>query len=315
MEFHLIKNGIQEGPFTVEELAQQGISPESVVWAPGMAEWEQAGDVPELTAVLQRAEFEAAQQAARAAENMATTGQPYEPSVPPTYMPPQAPRYGGGDPEPPKKKSGCTPWLIAALILAILFGTMVLTCPDRQAHETAIQEVTKAWVDDKVDENLSSITGVGGVFGDLINKALKELTGFGTDKVISKYLDVKNYLVCSVGRMAIGDNEEKMVSLGVFGHVFTFGKEDIEKAWTRAMDDYEANHRITPPPAPQQQEGEDPQDQNQDEEMVPDPRMLPDSVMGIEIPEGMDSMVNQMANEAVRMAKEWAKQQIDNLGK
>ena len=48
--------------------------------------------------------------------------------------------------------------------------------------------------------------------------------------------------------------------------------------------------------------------------MVPDPRVLPDSVMGIEIPEGMDSMVNQMANEAIRMAKEWAKQQIDNLG-
>ena len=37
--------------------------------------------------------------------------------------------------------------------------------------------------------------------------------------------------------------------------------------------------------------------------------------MGIEVPEGMDSMVNQMANEAIRMAKEWAKQQIDNLGK
>ena len=36
--------------------------------------------------------------------------------------------------------------------------------------------------------------------------------------------------------------------------------------------------------------------------------------MGIEIPEGMDSMVNQMATEAIRMAKEWAKQQIDNLG-
>ena len=43
--------------------------------------------------------------------------------------------------------------------------------------------------------------------------------------------------------------------------------------------------------------------------------MLPDSVMGIEIPDGLDSMANQMANEAIRMAKEWAKQQIDNLGK
>ena len=312
MEFHLIVNGKQEGPFTIEELGQKGINPESEVWAPGMADWQQAGDVPELTAVLQRAEFEASQQAARMAESQATMGEPFEPSVPPTPVPPQVPRYGGGVPEEPKKKSGCTPWLIAALILAILFGTMVMTCPNRQDHESAIQEVTKAWVGDKVDDNLGEITGMGGMFGDLINKAIKELTGFGTDKVISKYLDVKNYVICSVGRMSIGDNEEKMVSLGVFGHVFTFGKEDIEKAWTRAMDDYEANHKITPAPAPVPQNDEG--DESQDEEATTDPGMLPDSVMGIEIPEGMDSMVNQMANEAIRMAKEWAKQQIDNLG-
>ena len=311
MEFHLIRNGKQEGPFTVEELSQQGITPESEVWAPGMADWQQAGDVPELTAVLQRAEFEASQQAARAAENQATVGQPYDPVVPPTQVPPQAPPRWPVQDEV-KKKSGCTPWLIAALVLAILFATMVFTCPDQQDHEAAIQKVTKDWVGEKVDENLGSITGVGGVFGDLINKALKQLTGFGTDKVISNYLDVKNYVVCSVGRMSIGDNEEKMVSLGAFGHVFTFGKEDIEKAWTRAMDEYEAKHNITPPPAPAPQADEDAD--AQDEEDMTDPRILPDSVMGIEIPEGMDSMVNQMANEAIRMAKEWAKQQIDNLG-
>lgn len=311
MEFHLIKNGKQEGPFSIEELSQQGISPESEVWAPGMADWMQAGDVPELTAVLQRAEFEASQQAARAAENQATMGQPYDPVVPPTQAPPQVPPRWPVQDET-KKKSGCTPWLIAALVLAILFATMVFTCPERQDHEAAIQEVTKAWVDNKVDENLGSITGIGGVFGDLINKALKQLTGAGTDKVINKFLDVQNYVVCSVGRISIGNNEQKMVSLGVFGHVFTFGEDDIEKAWTRAMDDYEANHHITPPPAPVPQTDEDADAQT--EEDMTDPRMLPDSVMGIEIPEGMDSMVNQMANEAVRMAKKWAKQQIDNLG-
>ena len=307
----MIRNGKQEGPFSVEELSQQGITPESEVWAPGMADWMQAGDVPELTAVLQRAEFEASQQAARAAENRATMGQPYDPAVPPTQAPPQVPPRTPVWDEP-KKKSGCTPWLIAALVLAILFATMVFTCPSRSDHEAAIQEVTKAWVGDKVDENLGSITGMGGVFGDLINKALKQLTGFGTDQVISNYLDVKNYVVCSVGRMSIGNNEEKMVSLGVFGHVFTFGKEDIEKAWTQAMDDYETRHRVTPPPAPapQYDESED----QQDEEVMPDPGVLPDSIMGIEVPEGMDSMVNQMAAEAIRMAKEWAKQQIDKLG-
>ncbi len=312
MEFHLIVNGKQEGPFSVEELAQRNITPESEVWAPGMADWMQAGDVPELTAVLQRAEFEASQQAARAAENQPTMGEPYEPAVDPVQAPPQVPPRRPVQ-EEPAKKGGCTPWLVAALILAILFATMVFTCPDRADHEAAIQEVTKAWVDDKVDDNLGAITGVGGVFGDLLNKALKQLTGVGTDKIVSKYLDVKNYVVCSVGTVNVGQDEAKMVSLGVFGHVFTFGKEDIEKAWTRAMDDYEANHRITPaPPVQQDDENYDSQDE---EEVLPDPRMLPDSVMGVEIPEGMDSMVNQMANEAMRMAKEWAKQQIDNLGK
>ena len=235
MEFHLIRNGKQEGPFTVEELSQQGITPESEVWTPGMADWKQAGDVPELTAVLQRAEFEAAQAAARAAENQTPTGQPYEPAVAPSQVPPQTPPRVPYVEEP--KKKGCTPWLIAALILAILFATMVFTCPSSDDHKAAIQEVTKEWVGDKVDENLGSITGVGGVFGDLINKAIKELTGIGTDNVISKFLDVKNYVICSVGRMTVGEGEEKMVSLGIFGHVFTFGKDDIEKAWSKAMDE------------------------------------------------------------------------------
>jgi len=311
MEFHLIKNGKQEGPFTIEELTQQGITPESEVWAPGMADWQQAGDVPELTAVLQRAEFEAAQAAARAAERQTPTGQPYEPDATTGPVPPQVPPRIPVQQEPPKK-NGCTPWLIAALILTLLFATMVFTCPDRKDHEAAIQEVTKAWVGDKVDENIGGITGIGGAFGDLINKAIKELTGRGTDKIVSTYLDVKNYVVCSVGSVKLGENENKMVSLGVFGHVFTFGEKDIEKAWTQAMDDYEANHRIAPVPQNSDEEGS--QDEDEDA-MVPDPTMMPDSIMGIEVPEGMDSMVNQMANQAIRMAKEWAKQQIDNLGK
>ena len=115
--------------------------------------------------------------------------------------------------------------------------------------------------------------------------------------------------------MSIGENEEKMVSLGVFGHVFTFGKEDIEKAWTRAMDDYESRNHVTPPPAPQPQQDEDEESLPEEDAITNDPMALPDSIMGVEIPEGMDSMVNQMANEALRMAKEWAKQQIDKLGK
>lgn len=302
MEFYLNVGGRQDGPFTVEELSQKGISPESEVWAQGMAGWQQAGDVPELTAVLQRAEFEAAQQASRMAENQAVTGQPYNPPRP--AQQPYGQAYQGPPQVPvnqPTKKRGCTPWLIAGLILALLFGTMVLTCPDRQDHEEAIQEVTKNWVSNKVQEKVApilGIDGIGGTVGDIIGRIVSEFTDKGTEFAISQYLDVKNYVVCSVGTIDVGDNKDKMVSLGIFGHVFTFDEDDLEILWTKLWDDYEAQNSILP---------------SNDQDEASDPNLLPDTIMGIEIPDEVDSFVNGVANDAIRAAKEWAKRQIDEL--
>jgi len=315
MEFHLIVNGKQEGPFSVEELSQKGITPESEVWAPGMDDWKQAGDVAELTAVLQRAEFEASQAAARAAENQATMGQPYEPSYTPNQVPPSVPPRTPVQ-EQPKKKSGCTPWLIAALIVAILFVTMVFTCPSRHDHEMAIQEVTKEWLGEKIQDNVATITGnngLGGMMSDIIGRVIEQLTGTGTDKIISTYLHVDNYMVCSVGCVRLVD-KEKVVSVGLLGHVFTFGKENLEQLWAQVMDQQEDKRpSILPTPAPQQTQPSY-GDEEEEQDMV-DPQILPDSILGVEVPEGMDSMLNSLANDVVRAAKEWAKNQIDNLGK
>ena len=308
MEFHLIVNGKQEGPFTVEELSQKNLTPESEVWAPGMADWMQAGDVPELTAVLQRAEFEAAQEAARAAENQPVTGQPYDPVIPPTPVPPQTPRYGAVPPAAaPKKKSGCIPWLIAGVILAILFATMVFTCPTREDHEAAITEVTKRWVGNKVQEGVGSVTGnsgIGGVVSDILGRIVRELTDSGTEMVITNYLDVDNYLVCSVGRISVADVKDKMVSFGIFGHVFTFGEDDIEKIWVQALDESEAKVKIPPLPAPSPQSGDE-----ESEDPAWDDDAVADRILGLEVPPEVDTLMS----EAIRMAKEWAKRQIDQL--
>ena len=311
MEFHLIVNGKQEGPFSIEELEQKGLTPESEVWAPGMNDWQQAGDVPELTMVLQRAEFEAAQQASRAAENQVTMGQPYNPVFPPAQSPPpQVPRYGVVQDQP--KKRGCMPWFIAGVILAILFATMVFTCPDRQAHEEAIQDVAKEWLGDKVQDGLNGITGssgFGGIVSDIVSKMIREWTDSGTEMAISNYLDVKNYIVCSVGCIKIAD-QDKMVSLGIFGHVFTFDKDDLEEMWAKALDSQESKNKAIVPPANSQQN--DDQGSTDDDDSN-SPSILPDSVMGIEVPEELDSLMNDMVNEGIRQAKEWAKRQIDEL--
>ncbi len=41
MEFFIIdRNGQQAGPFSFDQLVQKGISPETLVWKQGMADWD-----------------------------------------------------------------------------------------------------------------------------------------------------------------------------------------------------------------------------------------------------------------------------------
>jgi len=302
MEFYLIRNGQQVGPFSLEELANQGITAETEVWTQGMADWQQAGDVPALTTLLQQQQFNKHQ-----ADATTPIGTPYDNAITnnqQTYNtpPPRRPYI-----EPAKSNSGCTRWLLVALILAVLFATMVFTCPGQRAHEQAIQQVTRQWVDEKVEQK-SPLPGV-------LNELIKYITGSGTDMAISHYLDVKNYLVCSVGKMSVSEGKDKMVSLGIFGHVFTFDKDDIEQAWARAMDQREQEHSSIVPPTSPRYDNDSTNDEDSDPNSPFGINALPDSIIGIEIPDEMDSMFNEMANEAIRMAKEWAKKQIDEFGK
>lgn len=65
MEFFIIdRNGQQAGPFSFDQLVQKGISPETLVWKQGMADWAPAWKVEELKAVLEaiRANQQQAQQ-------------------------------------------------------------------------------------------------------------------------------------------------------------------------------------------------------------------------------------------------------------
>ena len=57
MEFFIIdNNGQQAGPFSMDQLVQKGISPETLVWKQGMADWTPAWKVEDLRAVLEAVE-------------------------------------------------------------------------------------------------------------------------------------------------------------------------------------------------------------------------------------------------------------------
>ncbi len=52
MEYFMIENGQQTGPFTIDQLAQKHITSETLVWAEGMSNWTPAWQVEQLKYIL-----------------------------------------------------------------------------------------------------------------------------------------------------------------------------------------------------------------------------------------------------------------------
>lgn len=110
-------------------------------------------------------------------------------------------------------------FLIILLVLLGIGAVAVLTCPDKEAHKDAIQSVVKEKIDEEV--KAGSDSDLGGI-----------LSGIGSSVsgwIIDKGLTVENHFVYSVGKFNTGE-EIQTVSVGVFGHVFTFSKEDLDQA-------------------------------------------------------------------------------------
>lgn len=107
--------------------------------------------------------------------------------------------------------------LLKLLILVIFAAVCILTCPDKEAHKEAVN----AMVQDKLKQELRAGTdnnieyAAGEFFGNLLTKAAVEYS-----------LDVKNYVVCSVGKMDI-DGKSVTVSFGILGHVFPLSSNPL----------------------------------------------------------------------------------------
>lgn len=52
MLYYILENKERKGPFSLEQLAEIGISPDTMVWCKGMANWTKASEVEELAGIL-----------------------------------------------------------------------------------------------------------------------------------------------------------------------------------------------------------------------------------------------------------------------
>ena len=110
-------------------------------------------------------------------------------------------------------------FLIFLLVVLGIGAVAVFTCPDKDAHKEAIQQVIKEAINDEIGGG--SDGGLSGVLASLGSS----VSGW----VLDSRLSVENYFVCSIGKFK-GGKEPRVVSVGVFGHIFTFSKEDLKNA-------------------------------------------------------------------------------------
>lgn len=241
MEYYLSVGNEKRGPYSVAELAARGIGAEALVMAADGGAWQPAWQVEELRPIIRSASAPSGSESVATGEPQVEAqpvkGQPIQeaPVVVQGYAPQSdgASVAGVGTQMPPQKKhrGGCWIGLLVAVVL--LVGLLVATCPKPEQHAQAVSGVVSETVGDAFATDSADAD-------DPIAVAMKEFVRGATHKVVSMVVDnaltVDNYGVCSVGRVHYAD-KSPVVSVGVLGHVFTIGKDDLANLTTRYTKD------------------------------------------------------------------------------
>ena len=228
MKFFVILNNQQEGPYTIAQLAEMGISSETLVWKEGMKDWQPAWTISELRYILNEKTNEY--------RNASSIGMQQETAIPPT--PPSAPYK-----EEKKPQNHYLLKIFGGLVLLLLV-IMALTNPNKESHENAIRtEVSKA-VEKATTSNGNDIFSQG--FGMMA----RMLAGNFIDSALDNLFEYHNYLIFSKGTVTIQDKEHT-VSYGIFGKVITMNSDDMVKALegnnpeNTSSDEYDSSENTT----------------------------------------------------------------------
>ncbi len=211
MAYYISRDNEKQGPYTIEELVSRSISAETLVLAEGSNQWLPAWQVAELREILSAG---AAPKKGGGAEAGDAQNVDAEAVASPKEVIPARMRRGGG-------RSFTVSMVAVAAILV-----MIATCPGKKVHQDAIRSEVSAALGQQLGESGSLIETGLQMFG-------KYVFGKFADSALDELLVVKNYFVVSVGRIDY-DGQERIASIGVFGHVFTVDKEDIVKVLQQA---------------------------------------------------------------------------------
>lgn len=233
MEYFIIdNNGQQAGPFSQDQLVQKAISPETLVWKQGMADWTPAWKVEELRTVLEAVEANKPN-STNQQENQEPQQQTSEQAQQQAYQQAQQQAYQQGfqqgatmnanfQQQPKKRKSHMAIKLIIGLIVFII-AVFAVSNPGADAHKEKVRtEVGKA-----IEKATS--TSDNNFFTQALRSVAKMMAGSVMDEAMNQLFEYHNYIVCSKGTVEFY-GKQHTVSFGILGTVYTMNADDMVKA-------------------------------------------------------------------------------------
>lgn len=233
MEYFIIdNNGQQAGPFSQDQLVQKAISPETLVWKQGMADWTPAWKVEELRTVLEAVEANKPN-STNQQENQEPQQQTSEQAQQQAYQQAQQQAYQQGfqqgaamnanfQQQPKKRKSHMAIKLIIGLIVFII-AVFAVSNPGADAHKEKVRtEVGKA-----IEKATS--TSDNNFFTQALRLVAKMMAGSVMDEAMNQLFEYHNYIVCSKGTVEF-NGKQHTVSFGILGTVYTMNADDMVKA-------------------------------------------------------------------------------------
>lgn len=129
--------------------------------------------------------------------------------------------------------------LAAALVM---YGAMKNTCPSREQHMNAVTDVVEKALDKIFEERIQ----VPDESRELANYLAQEIIPQAVEKLTSQKIDFTDYGIISTGSVEDGEGDSHVVSLGLFGKVFTLSEEDAYNYLQKMVDDMNLEQILQP---------------------------------------------------------------------
>ncbi|MBP5799552.1 MAG: DUF4359 domain-containing protein [Prevotella sp.] len=115
--------------------------------------------------------------------------------------------------------------LLAVIIILLVAVLMTMTVPDKQQHKEAMMKAINEFVEEEAVEAVGD---------NVLAKLGKSVVVKTIETALNSKLKVDNYYLFNTTYVRL-KGENQILSLGMFGHVFTFDKKMIREKLDEAM--------------------------------------------------------------------------------